>query len=769
MKYLFVFSLFTISIVSFGQTFQLSGNIRDASTGEDLFQAVVMKKDDKSSAVFSNSYGYYSIALPPGKHTIQVSYFGYRTLETVVEVKANSKLNFSLTPDSQTLDEVVVTDQKESENVKSVQMSAVSLNPKDVESVPVIFGERDILKTIQLMPGVKSSGDGGTGFSVRGGGLDQNLILLDEAPVYNAAHLMGFFSVFNSDALKDATLYKGGVPASYGGRASSVLDVKMKEGNNQTTTWTGGVGLISSRLTVETPIVKDKGSVMISGRRTYADIFLKLSGDPDLEQSTLYFYDLNLKANYRFGENDRVFISGYFGRDVLGVGEDFGLDWGNLTGTLRWNHVFSPKLFSNTSLIYSDYNYQFSIGSEDEGFAFSSGINDYNLKQDFSYFLNNNNSLNFGGNVIYHTFIPSQIKAGVNSGFNPESVDPQYALEGALYLMNEMKSGVRWTWQYGLRYSFFNYLGAGTKYTFDAEGNEVGAESYDQWESIQWYNGLEPRLATTYLLNETSSLKASYNRMYQYMHLLSNSTTGTPTDRWVPSSNNVKPQIADQVAVGYFKNFSGFEFSVETYFKWLDNMIDYRNGANLVFNSAVEGELIYGQGRAYGLELFLKKNIGHFTGWFSYTLSRTERMFADIDNGNPFPARQDRTHDMSITIMYSPSEKWTFSGNFVYYTGDAATFPSGQYQLNGQVVPYYTERNGYRFPDYHRLDLGATYMVKKTDKFESSWNFSIYNAYGRENPYTITFAPNPENPSVNQATQVSLFKWVPSISYNFKF
>lgn len=757
------------SCVTFAQNFTLSGRIKDAANGEDLIGAAVVVQGMEGTGVITNTYGFYSITLPKGTYNVAIQYIGYQSVVKEVVLTKDVSLNIELAEESESLEEVVVSAEAANANVTKTEMSVAKLSPKEVEAVPVIFGEKDIIKMVQLLPGVKTSGEGGSGFSVRGGGLDQNLILLDEAPVYNASHLLGFFSVFNSDAIKDVTLYKGGMPAEYGGRASSVMDVVMKDGNSKRFGASGGIGLISSKLTLEAPIVKDKGSFIISGRRTYADVFLKLSSNEDLRNTTLYFYDLNMKANYQITDKDRVYLSGYFGRDKFGFGNDFGFNWGNATGTLRWNHIFNDRLFGNTSLIYSDYDYEFSIGAGEEQFGLSSGINDLNLKQDFTYFMNKDNTMSFGANVIRHEFVPGEISSGDESNFSADNIERQFALEGAAYVQNEQKVGQRWSFIYGLRYSVFDYTGPGTAYEIE-DGEVTSTQTYDDWETIQLYHGLEPRVSVKYLLNEVSSLKVAYNRNYQYMHLLSNSTSGSPTDRWVPSSNNVKPQIADQVAAGYFRNFADnmYEFSAEVYYKDMQNLIDYKPGAELIFNSSIETELVYGDGKAYGLELLLKKTQGKFTGWLSYTLSRSLREFDDIDDGKVFPSRQDRIHDLSVTAIYNFHPKWTASANFVFYTGDAVSFPSGRYEVDGVQVPYYTERNGYRFPNYHRMDLGVTWMVKKTKRFESSWNFSVYNVYGRENPYIINFEENEDTGQV-EAVQFSLFKAIPSVSYNFRF
>jgi hypothetical protein len=765
-----IFIILTWGLVTQAQNHTISGNMRDAKTGEDLIGATVLVKGTTTGTV-CNIYGFYSLTLPEGDYVIVFRYIGYENQEINISLNENIKKNIELSPSSTQLKTFEVTAEKEDENITETRIGVEKISMKEIESIPVLFGERDVMKTVQLLPGIKGAGEGNSGFYVRGGGLGQNLILLDEAPVYNPSHLLGFFSVFNSDAIKDVTLYKGAIPAEYGGRASSVMDIRMKDGNSKKFGVSGGIGLISSRLTVESPIVKDKGSFMISGRRTYADMFLKLSSDEALQNTSLYFYDLNMKANYRFGEKDRLYVSGYLGRDNFGFSDSFGIDWGNKTATLRWNHLFSDKLFSNTSLIYSDYSYGFGFGADDEEVRIESFIRDWNLKQDFTLFVNSKNTLKYGINGVHHTFQTGNIEAGENSGFNASTSNQRQALEGAIYLQNDQTINSKLSINYGLRYSVFNQMGNDTAYTFDENGEQLTATGFDDWESMQFYNGFEPRLSIKYQLDSVSSIKTGYSRNYQYLHLLSNSTSGSPTDLWVPSSNNIKPQYADQISIGYFRNFKDnmFEFSVETYYKNMENLIDYKVGADIFLNSTIESELIYGDGYAYGAEFFLKRRRGIFTGWLSYTYSRTFRTFDNVDNGEKYSARQDRIHDISIVAMYDLTEKLKLSANWVFNTGDAVTFPSGQYTVGGVVVPYYTERNGYRMPNYHRMDIGLTWQRKKAEKFESSWNFSIYNLYGRENAYQITFQQNEADPTQTEAIQLSLFKWVPSFSYNFKF
>lgn len=763
--------LFTLlSLLTFAQTATISGSVKDAKNGEDIFGASITVKELSNVGAKSNAYGFYSLTLDTGRYTIEYRSFGFEPQELEVYLIENQTINIELfvSKDVQEIDEVKVSATKENENITSSGMAVTTFDPKSIETIPVIFGEKDIMKTLQLTPGVKSAGEGNSGFYVRGGGADQNLVLLDEAPVYNASHLLGFFSVFNSDAIKDVSLYKSGIPAEFGGRASSVMDVKMKDGNNKKFGASGGIGLISSRLAIEGPIVKDKGSFIISGRRSYLDLFLKLSGDESLEKTKLYFYDLNLKANYKIGEKDRIFLSGYFGRDNFELADLFSFGWGNATGTLRWNHIVNDKLFSNTSVVFSNFDYQFSVGGDEDAFGVKSSIQDWNLKQDFSYYANQNNSLKFGFNTIYHTFKPGALSSESGS-FNEIRLDDKYALELGVYIQNDQKIGTRFNIMYGLRYSGFDYLGAGKAYTFNEDGVKTDEQSYSQFETIKYYHGLEPRLSMSYVISEKNSVKLGYNRNYQYLHQLSNSTTSSPTDSWVPSSNNIKPQIADQIALGYYQNLKSnmYIITTEIYYKHLQNQIDYKNGASLFLNNEVEGDLVYGKGRTYGLEIQLEKKKGKFTGWLSYTLSRSLRQFDEINDGKEFSARQDRIHDISLVLMYKINKALAVSSSFVYYTGNAVTFPSGKYEVNGTLIPYYTERNGYRMPDYHRLDVGLTWYMKERKKFEHNLNVSIYNVYARENAYTITFRQDPDDASKTQAVQTTLFKLVPSITYNF--
>lgn len=753
-------------------SFVLGGNIRDRATGEDLPAAAVIVENRPNTGTVSNSYGFYSLTLPAGEYRITFRYMGYETAVHTVSLYKNQILDVSLGESAYTLGSVVVTGERADRNVTSLDMGSVQMTPRQVETIPVIFGEPDILKTIQLTPGVKPAGEGNSGFYVRGGGIDQNLILLDEAPVYSPSHLLGFFSVFNSEALRNTNLMKGFIPAEYGGRASSVLDIQMKEGNFKNLALAGNVGLISSNMTVEGPIVKDKSSFMLSGRRTYADLFLNFSSDDDIRNTYLYFYDINLKTNYRINERNRIFLSGYLGRDDFGYKDEFGFDWGSITGTLRWNHIFSNRLFSNTSIILSHYSYDISIMRSFDA-VIRSEIRDLNLKQDFSFYLNPENTLKFGFNVIHHQILPGEAKVdeGFGTFITSQDISRRNGLEGAIYISNQQRIAPRVNLYYGLRYTWFSNIGPGEHFEFDSYGVLRETSDVEKGKIFYTQGGFEPRLAVNYNIDGQSSFKASYTRLHQYLHLITNTTTTTPTDLWLPSSNNVKPQIAEQYSAGYFRNLkdNAYEASVELYYKDLQNQIDYKNGADLFFNRTVETELVHGKGWAYGAEFMLRKSTGKLSGWLGYTWSRTMRQFSEINNGEPFPARHDRTHDVSAVAMYDLGRKLKLSATWVYYTGDAVTFPSGRYEVDGKIIAYYTERNGYRMPDYHRMDIGLVWLRRKTDKFESSWNFSVYNAYARENAYFIDFRPKEDNPSETEAVQVSLFKAIPSISYKFKF
>lgn len=763
--------LFYSAKINAQQRVTLSGTVKSKKNGETLIGATI-RLLNKSVGVTTNEYGFYSITLSSGTYNIEISSIGMKSDTLAISMTKDLVKNIYLQEEPKGLQEVVVNAQaRGGRTVSGTQTGIEKLTTREIKNIPVLLGEKDVLKAIQLLPGIKSAGEGNSGFYVRGGTSDQNQILLDEANVYNASHLLGFFSTFNSDAIKDVTVYKGGMPAQYGGRLSSVLDIKMNDGNNQDYGVSGGIGLISAKLNVEGPIQKEKSSFLVSGRRTYADVFLKASSDSTVNSSKLYFYDLNAKVSYELGDNDRIYISGYFGQDKLGFGDQFAINWGNATATARWNHIFSKKLFSNTSLIYSNYDYELKLKSGSNDFNIFSQIKDWNLKQDYQLYAGAKNNIRFGWSSIYHTVRPGEITASQTSSINNKIQQKRYSFENALYATNTWNASEKVNLTYGLRLTNFMVMGKGDFYNLDSKGQITDTLSYKNGEVVKTYWNLEPRLAIGYQFNARASVKASYVRNTQNMHLISNSTSSTPTDKWVSSNNIIKPEISDQVSVGYYRNLAAnrYELTVEAYYKSMQNQIDYRDGADIFTNDAIETDLLFGKGRAYGIELMTRKKTGRLTGWISYTLSKTERKIDDINNNQWYNAKQDRTHDIAIVGIYQLNKKWTLSANWIYYTGNAVTFPNGKYTVGGQTVYYYTNRNGYRMPANHRLDFGATKQLKQHKKWSSELAFSLYNVYGRQNAYIITFRDNEDNPNKTEAVQTSLFRWVPSISYNFKF
>jgi hypothetical protein len=759
-----------LPLFSYGQqAYTLNGKITDAETGEDLMGATVLEvKSGKGTT--TNSYGFYSLSLPEGPYALKISYVGYESVERTINLDKNQLLNIEIPPSVMALNEVVVSSERDDKNISATEVGFEKIDLKKVGQIPVLFGEKDVLKSIQLLPGVSSSSEGNTGFNVRGGSAGQNLILLDEAPVYSSSHLMGFFSVFNSDALKDVTLHKGGIPAKYGGRASSVLDITMNNGNSRNFNASGGVGLVSSRLTVEVPVIKDKISLIISGRRTYADLIARLLFPANIirDDMQFYFYDLNVKLNYTINQKNRLFLSGYFGKDVFELGNDLATGWGNATGTLRWNHLFSEKLFSNTSLVYSSYNYGFIYGNS--GIRLRSGIEDLCVKEDAAWYINPDITFKFGLNFIYHTFRPGEFTIGDNLDYRI-TLREKKGLEGALYIQSEQKFTSRLSANYGLRLSAFSQVGPGWYYDYNVENEPFDSVFYHSGNIAFPHIIPEPRLSLNYLLGEKSSVKLSYSRMAQYIHLLSNSTSGSPTDIWLPSSNNLKPVVVDQLSAGYFRNYmdNGIETSVEAYYKFIKNTPDYEDGAEIIFNEHVESQILVGKGRSYGLELYIKKNYGKISGWISYTISKTENKIEGINNYNWYPVKYNQTHDISIVLIYKIGHRLSLSGVWNYATGNAVTFPSGKYVINNIAVPYYSERNGYRMPAYHRLDFNLTLNGKNRKKFKSQWDFSVYNLYNRHNAYMITFRESKTVEGATEAVRLSLFGIVPSIGYNFKF
>ncbi|MHC1707147.1 MAG: carboxypeptidase-like regulatory domain-containing protein [Bacteroidales bacterium] len=751
----------------------LSGKIRDHQTGEELVGANIFIHELKSGTI-TNTYGFYSLSVPEGKYKVTYSYIGYVTVEKSIDLHVNQILDIELVQKQSVLKEVVVTGKKSTENVTSTEMSVVKMDIKTIRQIPALMGEIDIIKAIQLLPGVQTTSEGSTGFSVRGGNPDQNLIQLDEATVYNASHLMGFFSVFNNDAIKDVKLYKGDIPASFGGRLSSLLDVRMNEGNTKRFEATGGIGTISSRLTLEGPIKKDKISYIISGRRTYADLFLMFSNRENLRNSSLYFYDLNSKINFILGSKDRLFISAYMGRDVF-KNPDFKMDWGNQTVTMRMNHLFSQKLFSNFTLIRSKFDYGLGIPEgRAESFLWTSILNDYSVKADFGYYPNPKNTIKFGLSSAYHRLEPGSAKGlGTGSFFNEYRLPANNAMEHALYASNEQQFTTKISVKYGLRFSAFQNTGKGVVYNYDENYQSIDSSVYSGGKIFNTYYGLEPRFAVTYMIDSLSSVKAAYSRTVQYIHLASNSASGNPLDVWFPSSPNVKPQQGEQFSIGYFRNFMNnyIETSAEIYYKTNHNCIDFRDHAELLLNPKLEGELRFGSAYSYGLELYFKLQKEKFNGWISYTLSKSMRKIEEINEGNEYRSPYDKPHNISIVLNYLVNRRISLGANWVYATGAPVTFPTGRAIIGNKVVPVYSDRNAYRMPDYHRLDISL--ILKGKDKpgkrWKGEWNFSVYNAYGRKNAWVINFTEDPDNQDVMIAEKTYLFSVIPSITYNFHF
>jgi len=785
MNRIFLFGiLFFLVVIGKAQNVTLSGYVKDAANGETIIGANVYKQGT-SNGVSTNAYGFYSISLPKGKNNVVFSYIGYQQITKELELNENTSLDIELAEDVKTtLNEVTISSEKENVNVKSMDMSMVKLDIKQISKIPALLGEVDIVKGIQLLPGVTSVGEGSGGFNVRGGNIDGNLILLDEAPVFNSSHLFGFFSVFNPDAVKDVKLYKGGIPAQYGGRISSLLDIRMKEGNNKKLEVNGGIGTIFSRFSIEAPIVKDKASFIIAGRRSYIDVLTKpiiKKKLPDLKDAKFYFYDLTGKINWRINKKNQVFLSGYLGQDVFGAG--FRFDWGNSTATARWNHIFGEKLFLNSTVYYSNYKYFLGFKNENDetSFDWASNIINYSAKPEFTFYLNQKNTMHFGGQTTWYNFKPGNAVVTSADGDKTKiGLDNKNGLETALYFDNEQKINDRFSMQYGIRFSLFNYIADTAYYFHDTITNTrkrlKETRAFSNNESVKQYNNFEPRFSMKYEVTDASSIKASYNRTAQYLHLVSNTAAATPLDIWTPVTNNILPQVADQIAAGYFRNFKEnmYETSGEIYYKWMQNQLDYIDNANLLLNEEIEADLIQGKGRAYGLELFIKKNKGKLTGWISYTLSRTERKIPGLSKDEWYFSRYDRPHNMNITASYELSKRWTFGGNFVLTSGTPATFPNVKYEVQGYTVTDNTteKRNSFRNTPYHRLDLSATLTPKKNDKrkWKSNWVFSVYNVYNRQNAFTIFFRPNENNPLQTEAIRYSIVGTIiPSVTYNFSF
>jgi len=784
------FLFFLLSISVYGQEkVTISGTVYDNQTNETLI-GVSIYFPELSTGTTTNEYGFYSLTIPKSTYKIQVSYLGFTTINKSINLTQKITKDFKLSESSESLNEIVIETDIEKLNIKIPQMSVNKLTSATIKQIPVVLGEADIIKSLILLPGVTSAGEGASGFNVRGGAADQNLILLDEAIVFNSSHLFGFFSVFNPDVVKDVKLYKGGIPARFGGRLSSVLDIYQKEGNSKDFNFTGGIGLVSSRLLAEGPIEKEKSSFVVAGRASYAHLFLPLFNN----DNKAYFYDVNSKVNYRFNDRNNVFLSTYFGKDVFGVNESFINDYGNNVLNLRWNHLFSEKIFSNLSLIYSDYFYGLTL--DFVGFEWDSGITNFNVKYDFKHYLNEKFTLSYGINNIYSKFNPGEIVPNrEDSGIQPQKLIDKYANEFAAYIATEHRINNKLALEYGIRFSHFTRLGQEELNTYENDNpvlynqefkryesaEAAGVNTYQRSDVLASFQNFEPRFSLSYLINDETSVKMSYNRMVQYLHLLSNTSSPTPLDIWTPSGPFVKPQLLNQFAIGYFKSIQDGSYSLETeaFYKDIENRIDYINGANLVANNEIETVILNGQARAYGLEILLKKNEGNFKGWLAYTLSKSEQQTPGrsenepgINAGEWYNTPFDKTHDISLNGSYEVSKKWTFNANFLFQTGQPTNYPVGQYEISGLNVPIYDDnrRNADRLPAYHRLDISATLTPDKNKNrtWQGEWVFGIYNVYGRQNAASINFRQNRETRR-NEAVQTSIFGLVPSVTYNFKF
>jgi len=751
----------------------LDGNIKDEANGEALIGVTITIKELKRGTV-TNTYGFYSISVPKGNYTVEVSYVGYETISKKIALNKPVKLDLDLKTAANEIKEVIVSTQRKDANVTLNRMSAQQVSISTIRRMPALMGEVDLLKAVQLLPGVVSAGEGTSSFSVRGGGIDQNLIVLDEATIYNASHMMGFFSVFNNDAIKNMTLYKGDIPASYDGRLSSLLDIQMRDGNSKKFSGSGGIGLISSRLTLEGPIGSDKTSFIVSARRTYADLFMKLSSNEDINTNQLYFYDFNAKINHRIDDNNRIFLSGYLGQDLF-KNKDVGFSFGNAALTGRWNHLFSPKLFSNYSLNYSRYNYGLkSSMSNESNFDWKYNMRDVSLKADFSYFMTPENTLKFGYNAILHNLNPGTVKStGGATRFDDYLLPDINAFEHALYISDEYQVSKRFAVKAGLRLTAFSSIGSGTVYNYDNNYVAIDSTVYKSGEVIKTFYRLSPRVGVTYLLDNHSSVKANYARTNQFLQMASNSTAGTPLDLWFTAGKNIEPQICNQYAVGYFRNFRNneLEASVEMFYKDMQNTVDFRDHAQLLLNRKLDGELRFGRSRSYGAEFQIQKNQGKLTGWISYTYSRAEHTIQGINNNETYLAPYDRPNTVYVVANYELSNRISFGANFVYATGLPVTYPIARMEFGDVILPVYSKRNEYRMPDYHRLDVSLTWKpkAKKQHAWSGEWNFSVYNVYGHKNAWAINFVNDPDTAFKTKAEMTYLFTFVPSITYNFKF
>ncbi|MCF6359437.1 MAG: TonB-dependent receptor [Cyclobacteriaceae bacterium] len=773
-----IFSLSLSSVVSAQQDkTTLNGYVRDAATGEELI-GVTIYLPEIQKGVTTNVYGFYSITVPAGKYIVSFSYVGYTKVEQDIDLTANTELNFDLKSAIETMDEVVITAEAEDANVTDLEISTEKIDLVALKNMPSVFGEPDLIKMVQMMPGVITAGEGTSSYFVRGGSADQNLILIDEAPIYDPSHLFGYISVFNSDVIKDSKLYKGGIPAQYGGRLSSILDVRTKDGNNKKYGGSASIGTLASKATIEGPIIKDKASFILSARRSYADLFLKMSGN----SNSVYFYDVNAKVNWKPSNKDRFYAAAYFGRDAFNIDGVFGFDWGNATGTFRWNHLFSEKLFSNTTFIASQFDYGLELSDPALGFKWTSVINELSFKQHFNWFISPKNELDFGYNFVYRRFEPANFNPTSESSiFTSTELQKLYALDHSLYVGNKQTVSSKLSLIYGLRLSIFQNVGPGDVKIYDDPQNNIRptvirVDTYDNFESIINYINLEPRFSARYLINDLSSVKASYNRMVQNVHLISSGTVPLPFNTWNPSSTYLKPQIADQVAVGYFRNFKDnmYSLSSEVFYKKMQNVTDFADNADVFFNEDLATEFRQGDSEAYGLELQFKKTRGRFTGFVNYTWSKSTRLIPGVNLGNPFPSNFDRRNAFNILASYLLSERWNFSSTFTYSTGRPITLPTGQYEYQFYRPSYISERNGYLLPAYHRLDFSAvlTPLKNKNRHIQTKWVFAIYNAYNRQNPFTL-HARDIEVDDVStgqkEFVMIYLFPIVPSVTFNLSF
>lgn len=762
-----------------GKPLTVSGYVRDAASGEVLINATI-NVSPTGAIVQSNAYGYFSITLPAGKYTINVSYTGYSLYKTEIDLTASKTLEVTMQTAAAEMDQVVVTGEKRLRRTNTVALGIQQMSMAQIKKIPAFMGEPDVVKALLTLPGITSVGEGAAGFNVRGGNVDENLIIMDEAPVYNSSHLLGFFSVFNPDAVKNVTLYKSAFPAEYGGRTSSVLDIRMKEGNNQKLSVNGGISTIFSRISIEGPIQKDKSSFIVAARRSYIDVLAKpfLEGD-----NKLYFYDVTAKANLEINDKNTIYLSGYFGRDVFGFGGDAGFEWGNTAGTFRWNHLFTPRLFLNTSVYYSKYDYKLFFSNADnelsERYDWKSDIQTYGVKPSLTWFINNKHQLKTGVNVVYYNFYPGQGIAFSEGIKNDITLKKRYGSEMAAWAEDTWKLSPKWQIQGGVRFNRYSYLGNTTVYHFrDTTANVRKPLDREEVVTskkpvISW-NFFEPRLSVRYELKKNTFLKAGYARSSQYLHLLSNTASPTPVDLYFPSTNNIKPSVTDQVSVGVvtIPESLPLEFSAEVFYKKMDDVLDYIDNANLELNQLVEADLLTGKGRAMGLELEVKKETGKWQGWVNYTLSKSERKTPGISKNEWYLSRYDRTHVVNAMVSYSHNKKWDFSATFNLGSGTPATFPDVRMDIQGMPVPYNSteKRNNYRLPAYHRLDLAATMKGRQGKKFKQEWVFGIYNVYARQNAYTVYFRQNEDEPQKKEAVKLAIIGSImPAITWNFKF